>query len=57
MHDLPLITDLRNDLFNELSEEVCIDSFSFVESDLLGRVLKPFSGLRTGGGGIARCIK
>lgn len=56
MHDLPLITDLRNDLFNELSEEVCIDSVSFVETDSLGRVLKPFSGLRTGGGGIARCI-
>lgn len=51
--------DLRNDLFGDLSEEVCTDSVSFVETDsvrvFLESVLNPFSGLRTGGG-IARCI-
>lgn len=52
--------DLRNDLFDDLSDEVCTDSVSFVETDsvrvFLESVLNPFSGLRTGGGGIARCI-
>ena len=52
--------DLRNDLFDDPSEEVCTNSVSFIETDLvrvfLGRILNPFSGLRTGGGGIARCI-
>lgn len=50
----------RKDFSDEPSEEVCADSVSFAEIDsvriFLGYALKPFSGLRIGVGGIARCI-